>query len=77
MALTVLLVAAASLAVLVLGVSAISRRLLGIRVGPLRALAAGLVALGIMVSLEPSPGSTAVSRRCSASSSRSPCSPRW
>ncbi|WP_395298714.1 ABC1 kinase family protein [Kitasatospora hibisci] len=53
MALTVLLVAAASLAVLVLGVSAISRRLLGIRVGPLRALAAGLVALGIMVSLEP------------------------
>ncbi|MFJ2576638.1 AarF/UbiB family protein [Kitasatospora aureofaciens] len=52
-ALTVVLLAVLSIAVLVFGVSAISRRLLGIRVGPLRALVAGLVPLGSMLALEP------------------------
>ncbi|MFH9263203.1 ABC1 kinase family protein [Streptomyces sp. NPDC017546] len=50
--LLLLLLAAALLGVIVLGVSAVSRRLLGIRVGPLRALCAGLVGLVVMTVLE-------------------------
>ncbi|MFC8419586.1 ABC1 kinase family protein [Streptomyces sp. NPDC057236] len=51
--LLVVLAAAASLGVTVFGVSAISRRLLGIRVGPLRALCAGLVGLGALMAFKP------------------------
>ncbi|MBW5420807.1 phosphotransferase [Streptomyces sp. BG9H] len=45
----VVLAAAGSLGLLVFAVSTASRRLLGIRVGPLRAAAAGLVGLGILI----------------------------
>ncbi|MGW7057969.1 ABC1 kinase family protein [Streptomyces sp. NPDC054904] len=43
---------AASLGVVVFGVSTASRRLLGIRVGPLRAFSAGLVGLGTLIVFE-------------------------
>ncbi|MCA6094670.1 phosphotransferase [Streptomyces sp. SCA3-4] len=51
--LIVVLIAVASFVVVVLGFSAVSRRLLGVRVGPLRALGAGLVGLGAMVASKP------------------------
>ncbi|GAA3363233.1 AarF/UbiB family protein [Streptomyces antimycoticus] len=51
--LLIVLIAVSSLGVFVFGVSAISGRLLGIRVGPLRALGAGLVGLGAMLAFKP------------------------
>ncbi|WP_254898016.1 AarF/ABC1/UbiB kinase family protein [Kitasatospora sp. NA04385] len=47
------LVAAASFVAIIVGISAVSRRLLGIRVGPLRALSAGLVAVAASIALDP------------------------
>ncbi|MFD6872730.1 MULTISPECIES: ABC1 kinase family protein [unclassified Streptomyces] len=47
--LVILLMAAGALGVIVFGVSTASRRLLGIRVGPLRALGAGLMGLGVFL----------------------------
>ncbi|WP_330330509.1 AarF/UbiB family protein [Streptomyces sp. NBC_00536] len=47
--LVIVLMAAGALGVIVFGVSTASRRLLGIRVGPLRALSAGLMGLGALL----------------------------